>query len=323
MAVLIGIDEAGYGPILGPLVASSAAFSIPDAHLKSDLWQLLSPAVAKKRKHLAGRLLIADSKKAYSKSIGITHLRRTVLAGLLCADGTSQKPTTAAGLLDCLCPQCTSRLAQYPWYQNLSECALGADADDLEIASGALKSTLSANKMKLLGITSACLDVGYYNEMVSAVKNKANVLFTAICSLIKQAFDAAGDSDNLQVIIDKQSGRTRYRKLLGRMFEELELKILREDGSMSSYELAGSGKVMRLHFAARADDRFLPVSLASMTSKYVRQVLMESINSYFITRCTHLKPTAGYWKDGTRFIEDIESNPARFEYDSERLIRCR
>jgi len=323
MAVLIGIDEAGYGPILGPLVVSSAAFSIPQAQLKSDLWQLLARAVAKKRKHLAGRLLITDSKKAYSKSIGIGHLRRTVLASLLTLPETGEKPANPAQLLNRLCPQCVSRLAQYPWYENLAKCALGGDDDDLEIASAVFKNTLLVSDMKLLGITSSCLDVGYYNMMVSAVKNKASVLFTAICSLIKQAFDATYDSENLQIIVDRQSGRTRYRRLLGRMFGELDLKILREDNSISSYELAGSGKVMRLHFAVRADERFLPVSLASMTSKYVRQVLMESINRYFISQCTHLKPTAGYWKDGTRFIKELETHPARVKYDSQKLIRCR
>jgi ribonuclease HII len=323
MAVLIGIDEAGYGPILGPLVVSSAAFSIPDTHLKTDLWRLLHRAVAKKRKHLAGRLLITDSKKAYSKSIGIAHLRRAVLASLLCLDKTTEKPANAAGLLDQLCPKCVSRIAQYPWYQDLADSALGADDDDLEIAAGVLKNTLLAGDMKLLSLASTCLDVAHYNRMVSAVKNKASVLFTAICSLIKQAFDTTYDSDNLQIIVDRQSGRIRYRRLLGRMFADLDLKILREDSSISSYELTGSGKVMRLHFATRADDRFLPVSLASMTSKYLRQVLMESINRYFISQCTHLAPTAGYWKDGTRFIKDLETHPAQVKYESEKLIRCR
>jgi len=291
MAVLIGIDEAGYGPILGPLVVSSVAFSIPDTQLKSDLWQLLARAVAKKRKHLAGRLLITDSKKAYSKSIGIGHLRRTVLASLLTLPATRKKPANPAQLLSMLCPQCVSRLAQYPWYENLAKCALGGDDDDLEIASGVLKKTLLASDMKLLGIAGTCL--------------------------------ATYDSENLQIIVDRQSGRIRYRKLLGRMFGDLDLKILREDNSISSYELAGSGKVMRLHFAVRGDERFLPVSLASMTSKYVRQVLMESINRYFISQCTHLAPTAGYWKDGTRFIKDLQTHPARIQYDSQKLIRCR
>ncbi|MHC5061042.1 MAG: hypothetical protein ACYTFK_08150 [Planctomycetota bacterium] len=323
MAVLIGIDEAGYGPILGPLVVSSAAFSISDDHLKTDLWNLLSPAVAKKRKHLAGRLLITDSKKAYSKTLGITHLRRTVLSSLLCLDGNTEKPSTSANLLSRLCPQCAIRLAHYPWYRDLDESALGADKADLEIAAGVLKNTLLTNDMKLLDMASTCLDVAHYNRMVSAVKNKASVLFTAICGLVKQAFDANYDTDNLQIIIDRQSGRTRYRDLLSRMFADMDLKILREDNSTSSYELTDGGKVMRLHFAVRGDQRFLPVSLASMTSKYLRQVLMASINGYFISRCTHLAPTAGYWKDGTRFIKELDTHPAGVKYDSEKLIRCR
>ena len=323
MAVLIGIDEAGYGPILGPLVVSSVTFSIPQSQLKSDMWQLLARAVANKKKHLAGRLLITDSKKAYSKSAGITHLRRTVLAGLLCLDKTPEKPATATELLAHLCPQAGPRLTDYPWYENLCRCTLGGDNGDIEIASTVLKNTLSANNMKLVNMTSFCFDVGYYNKMVSAVKNKATVLFTAICSLIKQAFDETRDSQTLQIIVDRQSGRIRYRKMLSRMFPHLKLKILREDSSISSYELTGCGRTMRLHFSVRADEHLLPVSLASMTSKYVRQILMDSINSYFISHCARLKPTAGYWKDGLRFIKELEAGPAQVKYDRQKLIRCR
>ncbi|UCF14282.1 MAG: hypothetical protein JSW59_12780, partial [Phycisphaerales bacterium] len=84
MAILVGIDEAGFGPILGPLVVSSSALSLPHDLLKADLWQVLRKSLSKTRKRLAGRLLVADSKKAYSKSIGIKHLERTVLAALRC-----------------------------------------------------------------------------------------------------------------------------------------------------------------------------------------------------------------------------------------------
>lgn len=71
MAVLVGIDEAGYGPLLGPLVVSSAAFSMPEELLKADHWKVLSRAVGREKKGLAGRLVITDSKKAYSRAAGV------------------------------------------------------------------------------------------------------------------------------------------------------------------------------------------------------------------------------------------------------------
>lgn len=324
MAVLVGIDEAGYGPILGPLVVSSVAFSVPDNLLKADMWSVLSRAVAKRKRNLAGRLLITDSKRAYSKSAGIAHLRKTVHAAVLClAKSPPDNPATAGELLEVLCPGYAEKLSGYPWYEDLAGRDLGGEAGDIEIASTVLENTFSANGIQLVDMTCNCLDVGYYNRMVSAVDNKASVLFTAVSTLIKRAFDRAGAGENLQIIVDRQSGRVSYREILNRMFAGLDLKIIRQDKSVSSYELTGQGKKMRLHFPVKADLKYLPVSLASMMSKYVREILIGSINRYFIGHCEHLKPTAGYWTDGLRFIKDIETNLPNLEYDRQKLIRSR
>ena len=118
MAALVGIDEAGFGPILGPLVVSSTTFLLPDHLLEADLWQILDRSVGRKRKRLAGRLLITDSKKAYSKSLGIKHLQRTVLASLR---GLDKKPATLAELISLLCPNCLERLNDYPWHGKLEK----------------------------------------------------------------------------------------------------------------------------------------------------------------------------------------------------------
>jgi len=321
MAVLVGIDEAGFGPILGPLVVSSSTFSLSTHLLEADLWQILRKSVSNKRKRLAGRLLIADSKKAYSKRKGIKHLERTALAALRCL---GEEPTTLTELMALLCPDCLERLNDYPWYREAGSYCLSTSADeaDTAIASAVLKDELTSSHIKLVELKSYCLDVAYYNKMVGSVKNKARVLFTAASVLIKRAFDNfAGDC--LQIIIDRQGGRVHYRKSLQRMFPDMELRILHESPAASSYELQADGKQMRLHFTVDADERFLPVSLASMISKYLRELLVDNINHYFAGFNADLRPTAGYWKDGLRFIEDVKKNTPHIQFDSNQLIRCR
>lgn len=319
MVVLVGIDEAGFGPILGPLVVSSSTFSLPHHILTSDLWQILRKSVGNRRKHLAGRMLITDSKKAYSRAVGIKHLERTVLGTLKCLD---KEPATLTELIELLCPSCLERISAYPWYEGAGSYRLSADAADRTIASAVLADDMASNGIKLLELKSYCLDVGYYNKMVASVKNKANVLFTTTSQLIKRAFDNFA-GDDLQIIVDRQGGRVHYRKHLQRMFSDMELKILRESPADSSYELRAGGKGMRLHFVVGADERFLPVSLASMVSKYLRELLVHNINRYFAGFHSDLKPTAGYWKDGLRFIEDLKTNIPGLQVDMEQLVRCR
>lgn len=319
MAVLVGIDEAGFGPILGPLVVSSSTFRLPHDLIGVDLWQKLRKSLANRRKHLAGRLLIADSKKAYSKSLGIKHLERTILA---CLKYLGKEPATLTELIAMLCPDCLERLNDYPWYREVSNYRIAADPSDIALASMVFADDLTSNGIKLLDLKSCCLDVAYYNKMVGSVKNKARVLFTATSRLIQNAFDEFGD-DELQIIVDRQGGRVHYRSTLQRMFGDMELKILSESPESSSYELQAGGRTMRLHFIVGADERFLPVSLASMMSKYLRELLVANINHFFTGFHADLRPTAGYWKDGLRFIRDLEENIPHVQYDHKQLVRCR
>lgn len=319
MSVLVGIDEAGFGPILGPLVVSSSALSLPRQLLKSDLWQVLSKSVAIRRRGLAGRLLVADSKKVYSRAVGIGDLERTVLAFLRCLGA---EPATLGELLMLLCPSCLPRLADYPWHEGADGYSLSACTADGRIASSVLADDLSANGMSVLELKSCCFDVAYYNKLISDVKNKASVLFTAAAELIQRAFDSFG-GDDLQVIVDRQGGRVRYRKVLRRMFPELELTILGESAASSSYQLCGNGKRMRLHFVVAADERFLPVSLASMVCKYLRELLMDSMNRYFARFSADLRPTAGYWTDGLRFIKEVKTKLPHLRLDDNQFIRSR
>ena len=241
---------------------------------------------------------------------------------MACLECLGKKPATLTELLTLLSPDCIERLNDYPWHRDIADYRLPVDAGDMAIASAVLKEDLASNGIELLQLKSCCLDVAYYNKMVGSVKNKASVLFTAVSQLIKNAFDNFA-GDYLQVIVDRQGGRVRYRRNLQRMFPDMELKILKEGPASSSYELKDNGRQMRLHFVVGADQRFFPVSLASMVSKYLRELLVDNMNRYFTGFNPDLRPTAGYWKDGLRFIEDLKKNVPHVTFDSNQLIRCR
>jgi hypothetical protein len=354
MAILVGIDEAGFGPILGPLVVSSSAFRVPDNLLWANLWEILRTSVSEKRTGLKGRLLIADSKKAFTRSLGIRHLRRTVLTAL---KHLGSEPKSLTQLVSALCPDCLEHLDEYPWYKKVDNYQLDGEDADIGIAVSMLRADLANQHIELLGLKSRCLEVAHYNRMVTAVNNKAKVLFSAVAELMQTAMhDFSGE--DLEIVIDRQGGRSHYRRELQLMFGDSQLRIVHEDQTRSSYELTynhttavlgtpdgehaenteknkiktsansavsavKAGRKIRVHFIVGADSKFLPVSLASMASKYLREVLVDNINLYFTGFNPAVRPTAGYWKDGLRFIEDIKTCIPALSFDANQLIRCR
>jgi ribonuclease HII len=319
VAIVAGIDEAGFGPLLGPLVVSCDAFACQAALVGADLWQVLKRSVGMTRKRLAGRLLVADSKKAFHREQGLGHLERTSLAAL---HATGSEPGNVDALLGVLCPDCLPRLAEYPWHQHLQTRRLAGCTADTRIAARVFADDLQSHGAKLVHMRCGCLDVAYYNAMVGRVRNKSSVLFITTTRLIQELLDRF-PNDDVHIAIDRQGGRAHYREHLLRSFPGMDLRIVREDERISTYELRTARRMLRLSFEVEGDGRHLPVSLASMVSKYVRELLMDGLNEYFTGLDANLKPTAGYWQDGKRFLDDLRSRLPNLKIDDDRLIRCR
>lgn len=306
MAVIIGIDEAGYGPIMGPLVVSAATFEVPDELLDQSLWDILRQSVCRHRSSSAGRIVINDSKKLYTTRGRYDCLQRGVLASLYTASDTTQFQTFGRLLQD-LDSNCSAELSGYPWYASAEDWPLRYDHDDIVTASAAFANDMSNHNIRLLSLWSRPLFTGEYNRLVEAVNNKASVLFSLICELIHRGTKQYS-RQNLQIVIDKQSGRSHYRQPLQRMFPDFSLKILKEVNTLSSYLLTGPDNTsMKIHFLQKGDQQQLPIALASMAGKYLRELFLEMLNGYFRKHCPEITPTAGYYTDGRRFLNDLKS----------------
>ena len=63
---------------------------------------------------------------------------------------------------------------------------------------------------------------------------------------------------------------------------------------------------VKIAFVSEAENLSLPVALASCFAKYSREILIFELNRYFTEKYPGLKPTKGYYKDGLRFILELQ-----------------
>jgi hypothetical protein len=324
MAVVAGIDEAGFGPVLGPLVVSASAFRIPDAMKAADMWAVLSQAVSRRPSRGAradGRVAIADSKKLYGGRKGsIEHLERGVLAALA-AGGV--RPATLRQLLEAVAPGSLGPLDEYPWYRGEDLLLpLAATADGAVLAGNALRQALASAGAEMLGIRCEPVFAGHYNRHVAATNNKATTLVDTTGRLMDWVWRTWSD-EPLRIYVDRQGGRTRYLPFLQRLLPGRMIKVIDETSEFSAYRVPGRRADCEICFMTAGEDRRLPVALASMVSKYLREALMVMLNRYWTGRIPGLTPTAGYYTDGRRFYESILPMARKMGVDLNMLYRNR
>lgn len=322
MAILAGIDEAGFGPVLGPLVVSAVSFAAPDEMDPAAMWTELSAAVCKKPSRKSGKIAIGDSKKLFvrQKADPLKHLERGVLAML----STRQPaPESLGGLLAQIAPAAAQLMPQYPWYAEADlPLPRSADQTDLKLAANALRLAMAGAGIRLLAMRAEPVFVRQYNTHVTATNNKSTALFDVTSRLLDWLWRNSPPG-LLRIYVDRQGGRMRYLPSLQRVFAGCSFKILDETNIWSAYRITGRQRTCEICFITGAESKWLPVALASMTSKYLRELFMEMLNGFWTSRVPGLSPTAGYYTDGRRFYKEIAPAAGLLKVDSQMLYRCR
>ena len=348
MPWLIGTDEAGYGPNLGPLVVTATLWHVPDAPQCDDLYERLKRVVAnspgairapKRRAAIVAhaavcdtssaaapiddtsypRVSIADSKLLYHSGKGLAELECGVLAALEAAGKPIASWRDAWQTLDATC---VDDLAAAPWHDGF-DCALPchAEADRASWLAAALREGMETAGVSLTDVRSRVIFPRRFNELVDRHGNKAELLSRLTLELVRELLSQVPASPAL-VCCDKHGGRNSYHRLLQESFSDSLVEVHGESRAKSVYRMGLAQSRVEVQFHVGAE-QFLSVALASMVSKYLRELAMQAFNEFWRRHVPDLRPTAGYPTDARRFKQAIEPMCKQLGIDDRLLWRCR
>lgn len=319
MTVVAGIDEAGYGPLLGPLVVAAAAYRLEPGARADDL-DLLA-----RDETLRDRLLpTADSKRLYHPGGSLRRLETSVLGHMLLARGSL--PASMAEMLNDAVDFDASEAEGLPWYRGrllTQPVPRDANGDDVGVRAERHRAWLAERGARFLRFFVTPIDVPRFNRLSSAAGTKAYTLFAAAGGLI-EALMTAFPHDELVVHVDRQGGRIFYADELQRHFPLVNLEVHHERPASAAYTLRFAARpAVHVDFAVQADAERAPVALASVLAKTVREHFMICMNQWFMARREGLEPTAGYGRDGRRFLLEVDRLVIESGASRDAFVRCR
>ena len=250
-----------------------------------------------------GPVAIADSKLLYKPGQGLRLLERGLFAAWSLL---GRVPCTCGEAWDLLAGDC--RAARHAALCGGSDAApLPRDADppERQRLGPPLAAACAAAGVRLIALCSRAVFPAEFNDTVEQCGSKGLALSRWTLDLAARAIAPLGEG-RIDVVCDKHGGRNRYVPLLMEAFPDVLVENHGEGRQQSVYCFGPSPRRVRFCFQAKGESH-LPTALASMASKYLRELAMHAFCGYWAQHVPGLRPTAGYPADAPRFKRDIES----------------
>tara|TARA_R110002111_G_scaffold256979_1_gene324503 strand:+ start:6922 stop:7884 length:963 start_codon:yes stop_codon:yes gene_type:complete len=318
MGFLIGMDEAGYGPNLGPLVITASLWKVPGDPRDFDFWEALQSVVSQKKPpRNSSKLHVADSKQVHSSSAGLAPLERSTMPFLQLLSGEASLVSLGElWRLLIASPDHFGEIQKQPWNAN-DGFSIPTIVDPATVQQSRLnlQQAFATAGIELQAVCSEIVLPERFNRLCREYGSKG-VLLTRLCmQLLTRVWDRESTEPAL-IIGDKHGGRNRYDEYLGEILDGEMIFRVEESTAKSVYRIRNT----EVRFQTKAEDHF-PVAVASMVCKYTREVMMELFNQYWLQYVPDLKPTKGYPVDARRFKNEIATAQERLEISDQVLWR--
>ncbi len=309
----IGIDEAGYGPNLGPLVQAAVAIRVPREKFGATpgqivpLWDWLEDSTTREKRKAGKKLLVDDSKEVFSAGKREEGLQRLENALFMLGINPLDKNLWAS-----LAPYWIEPAFEKnePWHDpglSFPEIELNPERQK---QLDAWNTNLAAAGLGPIHVRIRMVFPKAFNLAVDQSGSKATVLTDGVGKFLHWGIGAGEgpgliqSGDGVQAVVDKLGGRDRYGPWLGSLLGGW-VTPGEESLGKSTYRITFPERELAVSFESKADQNHMPVALASMVAKYLRERHMDAFNLWWQSKIEGLEPTAGYPQDAKRFLEIV------------------
>lgn len=283
----IGVDEAGLGPNLGPLLIVATRWSLAPT-TTDELWNRFSAACTQTFDNQ--RLHVGDSKTVYKNKSSFDSLERSARGILSAADICEGK---LAKLINTVDPDVA--LDGIPWLEDVADEP--ASPPDNQLAD--LLSKIGGS----LQVAATVVPANRFNAQLDRSASKGQLLSQLSLQTLRRVWSP--EDEPTAIWCDKHGGRNRYDDLLLESCDGAFV-VRHEEGRASSRYTVGQSEIV---FGVKSERHF-PVACSSLIAKYLRQRAMRAFNSWWAERVPEIRPTEGYPQDAKRFRNDVAATRA-------------